>query len=108
MMSLQGVSDPLIAGALIMVSLTVISFYTSVGGIVKAEMFPVEVRALGVGLSYAIGNALFGGSAEYVALGLKSLGSESAFYWYVTAMMVVAALISLRLPRQPTYLTDDH
>ena len=108
MMSLQGVSDPLIAGALIMVSLTVISFYTSVGGIVKAEMFPVEVRALGVGLSYAIGNALFGGTAEYVALGLKSLGSESAFYWYVTAMMVMAALISLRLPRQPTYLTDDH
>ena len=102
------VSDPLVAGALIMVSLTIISFYTSVGGIVKAEMFPVEVRALGVGLSYAIGNALFGGSAEYVALGLKSLGSESAFYWYVTAMMVVAALISLRLPRQPTYLRDNH
>ena len=108
MMALQSVSDPLVAGALIMVSLTIISLYTSVGGIVKAEMFPVEVRALGVGLSYAIGNALFGGSAEYVALGLKSLGSESAFYWYVTAMMVVAALISLRLPRQPTYLRDNH
>lgn len=108
MMTLQGVSNPLLAGALIMVSLTVISFYTSVGGIVKAEMFPVEVRALGVGLSYAIGNALFGGSAEYVALGLKSLGSESAFYWYVTAMMVVATLISLRLPKQPTYLAADH
>jgi len=107
MITLQSVSNPLVAGALIMVSLTVISLYTSVGGIVKAEMFPVEVRALGVGLSYAIGNALFGGSAEYVALGLKSLGSESAFYWYVTAMMVVAALISLRLPRQPTYLGDD-
>jgi len=108
MMTLQGVSDPIIAGALIMVSLTIISLYTSVGGIVKAEMFPVEVRALGVGLSYAIGNALFGGTAEYVALGLKSLGSESAFYWYVTAMMVVAALISLRLPKQPTYLAADH
>jgi MHS family alpha-ketoglutarate permease-like MFS transporter len=108
MMALQGVSDPLLAGALIMISLTIISFYTSVGGIVKAEMFPVEVRALGVGLSYAIGNALFGGSAEYVALGLKSIGMESAFYWYVTAMMVVAAVISLRLPRQPSYLAADH
>jgi len=107
MMTLQGVSDPWIAGALIMVSLTIVSLYTSIGGIVKAEMFPVEVRALGVGLSYAIGNALFGGTAEYVALGMKSLGNESAFYWYVTVMMVVAALISLRLPKQPSYLAND-
>ena len=107
MNAMQGVSSPFWAGVLIMVSLAIVSFYTSVGGIVKAEMFPVEVRALGVGLSYAIGNAIFGGSAEYVALGLKAAGSESAFYWYVSAMLVVAFLVSLRLPRQPSYLTLD-
>jgi len=105
--ALQGVSSSFVAGALIMVSLTIISFYTSVGGIVKAEMFPPEVRALGVGLSYAIGNALFGGSAEYVALALKSYGYESSFYWYVTVMMVIAFLVSLRLPRQASYLHSD-
>jgi MHS family alpha-ketoglutarate permease-like MFS transporter len=85
-----------------------VSFYTSISGIVKAEMFPPEVRALGVGLAYAVANAIFGGSAEYVALGLKSLGHESAFFWYVTAMMVIAFLVSLRLPRQASYLHHDH
>jgi len=75
---------------------------------VKAEMFPPEVRAMGVGLAYAVGNAIFGGSAEYVALGLKNLGHESLFYWYVTVMMVVAFLVSLRLPRHPSYLTHEH
>jgi MFS transporter, MHS family, dicarboxylic acid transporter PcaT len=96
------------AGVLITIALAIISFYTSISGIVKAEMFPTEVRALGVGLAYAVANALFGGSAEYVALGLKSIGHETAFYWYVTAMMVIAFLVSLRLPRHGSYLHHDH
>ena len=104
---LQRVQSPYAAFALILLALAIVSFYTSIGGIVKAEMFPTEVRALGVGLSYAIANAIFGGSAEYVALGLKSLGHESAFYWYVTVMMVVAFLVSLRLPRHASYLRTD-
>ena len=49
----------------------------------------------------------FGGSAEYVALGLKSIGHESYFYWYVTAMMGVAFVVSLLLPKQATYLHHD-
>jgi MFS transporter, MHS family, alpha-ketoglutarate permease len=53
--------------------------YTSISGVVKAELFPTEVRALGVGLTYAIGNAMFGGTAEYVALWLKSADLESWF-----------------------------
>ncbi|HWW73476.1 MAG TPA: MFS family transporter [Duganella sp.] len=105
--NLQNVSSPLVAGALITLALAVVSFYTSISGIVKAEMFPPEIRALGVGLSYAVGNAIFGGSAEYVALGLKSIGHESYFYWYVTAMMVVAFTVSLLLPKQASYLHHD-
>ena len=96
------------AGALIVVALAIVSFYTSISGIVKAEMFPTEVRALGVGLAYAVGNAVFGGSAEYVALYLKSIGHESAFFWYVSVMMVIAFLFSLRLPKQAAYLHHDH
>ncbi|VDY38858.1 alpha-ketoglutarate transporter [Salmonella enterica subsp. arizonae] len=63
-------------------------------------MFPAQVRALGVGLSYAVANALFGGSAEYVALSLKSFGMENSFFWYVTAMAVLAFLVSLMLHRK--------
>jgi MHS family alpha-ketoglutarate permease-like MFS transporter len=106
--ALQHVTTPVQAGALIVLALAIVSFYTSISGIVKAEMFPTQVRALGVGLAYAIANAVFGGSAEYVALGLKSIGHETAFYWYVSAMMVVAFLVSLRLPRQASYLHHDH
>jgi MHS family alpha-ketoglutarate permease-like MFS transporter len=106
--TLQHVTSPVIAFVLIVLALTIVSFYTSISGIVKAEMFPPQVRALGVGLAYAVGNAIFGGSAEYVALGLKQLGYEPAFFWYVTVMMVVAFLVSLRLPKQATYLHHDH
>jgi MHS family alpha-ketoglutarate permease-like MFS transporter len=106
--TLQYVSSPWMALLLIVVALAIVSLYTSVSGIVKAEMFPPEVRALGVGLAYAIGNALFGGSAEFVALKLKSVGHESTFFWYVTVMMVLAFLVSMRLPRKASYLHDDH
>jgi MHS family alpha-ketoglutarate permease-like MFS transporter len=108
MTALEHVHSPLAAFALITLALAIISFYTSVSGIVKAEMFPTEVRALGVGLAYAIANAVFGGTAEYVALGLKTVGHETAFYWYVTAMMVIAFLVALRLPRHGSYLHNDH
>jgi MFS transporter, MHS family, dicarboxylic acid transporter PcaT len=105
---LQHVTSPYVAFVMIVAALAIVSFYTSISGIVKAEMFPSEVRALGVGLAYAVANAIFGGSAEYVALGLKSINLESAFYWYVTAMMVIAFLVSWRLPRQASYLHHDH
>jgi MHS family alpha-ketoglutarate permease-like MFS transporter len=75
-----------------------VSLYTSISGLVKAELFPAEIRALGVGFAYAIGNALFGGTAEYVALWFKQAGVESYFYWYVTAMMVIGFLVSLTMP----------
>jgi MFS transporter, MHS family, dicarboxylic acid transporter PcaT len=105
---LQRASSPWITFALITFALSIVSLYTSVSGIVKAEMFPTEVRALGVGLAYALANALFGGSAEYAALALKSAGHETVFYWYVTGMMLVTLLVSLRLPRQGSYLHDDY
>lgn len=97
---LQSVNSPWLAFMLVMISLLITSFYTSISGILKAEMFPPEVRALGVGLSYAVANAVFGGSAEYVALSLKAAGSETSFFWYVSAMGAVAFLVSLMLHRR--------
>jgi len=101
---LRDAGHPLAAFALVTAGLAITSFYTSVSGLVKAEMFPPHVRALGVGLSYAIANALFGGSAEYIALALKNAGHESLFYVYVTVMMGIALVASLQLPRRPRYL----
>ncbi|HEX8596024.1 MAG TPA: MFS family transporter [Pseudomonas sp.] len=108
LMTLKTTTNPFMAFVLITLALAIVSFYTSISGLVKAEMFPPQVRALGVGLAYAVANAVFGGSAEYVALNLKNMGMESNFYWYVTVMMAIAFLFSLRLPKQPAYLHHDH
>jgi metabolite-proton symporter len=96
--ALKDVSSPYAAFGLVVLAMAIVSLYTSISGLIKAEMFPPEVRALGVGLSYAVANATFGGTAEYVALGLKSIGLESAFYWYVTALCAVALIVSYRMP----------
>ncbi len=98
MHALATVSSPVAAFGLITVALACVSFYTSISGLIKAEMFPPEVRAMGVGLSYAIANAVFGGSAEYVALWFKNAGTESTFYWYVTALCAVSFIVTFFMP----------
>ena len=87
-------------------ALVIASFYTSISGVVKAELFPGAVRALGVGFTYAVGNALFGGTAEYVALSLKSSGREEWFAWYVTVLVAVTLAASVLMPdtRRQSYL----
>lgn len=92
--------------ALLIFMMLLLSFYTSISGLVKAEMFPTHVRALGVGFSYAVGNALFGGSAPSVALQFKAIGLENTFFIYVIVMLVICFFCSLAIPKEPEYL--DH
>jgi MHS family dicarboxylic acid transporter PcaT-like MFS transporter/MHS family alpha-ketoglutarate permease-like MFS transporter len=107
--ALAEVTNPFAAFGLVLLALSVVSLYTSIGGLIKAEMFPLEVRALAVGLSYALANAIFGGSAEFVALELKSRGMESAFYWYVTALCAIVLIVAIRMPdpSKEGYLRDE-
>ncbi len=107
--ALAHVSDRYAAFGLVMLALAGVSFYTSISGLVKAELFPMHVRALGVGLSYAIANAAFGGSAEYVALWFKSIGAESVFFWYVTVMCGIALIAAITMPdtRRHGHLSED-
>jgi MHS family alpha-ketoglutarate permease-like MFS transporter len=95
---LAGAQAPLEAFALIMLALVIVSGYSSINAVVKAELFPVEVRALGVGLPYAITVSLFGGTAEYVALWFKQAGNEGGFYWYVTACIACSLMVYLFMP----------
>jgi MHS family alpha-ketoglutarate permease-like MFS transporter len=73
------------AFALIMASLLIVSGYTAINAVVKAELFPAPVRALGVALPYGIAVSLFGGTAEYIALAAKQAGHEPWYFWYVSA-----------------------
>ncbi|MEN8320887.1 MFS transporter [Acinetobacter junii] len=100
--------SPVIITLLLIFLMMLLSFYTSISGLVKAEMFPPHVRALGVGFSYAVGNALFGGSAPSVALLFKDAGIENTFFVYVIIMLIICFFCSLALPKKPEYLEHDH
>jgi MHS family alpha-ketoglutarate permease-like MFS transporter len=82
-----------VAFALIMLALLIISNYTAINAVVKAELFPAHIRALGVGFPYAIAVSVFGGTAEYIALMFKGYGHENWFYWYVTGCIMVSLVI---------------
>jgi MHS family alpha-ketoglutarate permease-like MFS transporter len=99
LMSVLGSTSSSVAAlVLVLFALVIVSGYTAVNAVVKAELFPTEVRALGVGLPYALAVALFGGTAEYVALGFKSIGNETGFYWYVTACAAVSLIVYVVVP----------
>jgi MHS family alpha-ketoglutarate permease-like MFS transporter len=85
--TLETTKDPTTAFALVMASLVIVTGYTSINAVVKSELFPAHIRALGVALPYAIANTLFGGTAEYVALALKDAGHERWFYVYVSVVI---------------------
>jgi MHS family alpha-ketoglutarate permease-like MFS transporter len=91
-------STPLVALGLTLVPLVLLGAYTSISGLIKAELFPAHIRTLGVALPYAVGNTLFGGTAEYVALWFKQAGIEAGFYWYLTAIIGMAAVAFVMLP----------
>nr|WP_068886537.1 MFS transporter [Pedobacter panaciterrae] len=78
---------------LLMIALIIVSGYTSINAVVKAELFPAEVRALGVGLPYALTVAIFGGSAEYIALQLKDWNHEEYYYWYITVCIFISLMV---------------
>jgi MFS transporter, MHS family, dicarboxylic acid transporter PcaT len=96
--TLSSVRSVPLAFTLVMSGLVIASFYTSVGGILKADLFPAEIRAIGVGLAHAIATAAFGGSAEYLALLMKLKGVEQYFFYYAATVLAVSFVAALLLP----------
>ena len=107
--ALQHTKDMFTAGLLVMAALIIVTGYTSINAVVKAEMFPAHIRALGVALPYALANTIFGGTAEFVALKFKAAGWEQGFYWYVTAMIGISLIVYLRMrdTRRDSLIAED-
>jgi MHS family alpha-ketoglutarate permease-like MFS transporter len=97
MTSLAASHDPAIALALVSAALVLLAGYTAVNAMVKSELFPTDIRALGVALPYAVANALFGGTAELVAEAFKTAGAERGFYVYVSLMSAAAFAVAVRM-----------
>ena len=96
--ALSHAGSTMVALGLLTLALLVVSGYTAINAVVKAELFPTDVRALGVAFPYAIAVSIFGGTAEYLALWFKNMGHESWFYWYVTACIVGSLLVYATMP----------
>ncbi|MGD2276287.1 MFS transporter [Bacillus wiedmannii] len=94
---MEKTTEPIVAFLLMMVGLIIVTGYTSINAIVKAELFPTEIRALGVGLPYALTVAIFGGTAEFIALWLKSIEMESLFYFYVAGCIAISFITYWRM-----------
>jgi MHS family alpha-ketoglutarate permease-like MFS transporter len=95
--ALEQTRDPVTAFALVLAALVIVTGYTSINAVVKAELFPSHIRALGVALPFALANTLFGGTAEAVALWLKGIGHERWFYIYVTVVIGFSLIVYVRM-----------
>ncbi|MFD9896209.1 MFS transporter [Amycolatopsis sp. NPDC059027] len=110
-MTLMGATkQPVLAFLLMLAGLVIVTGYTSINAIVKAELFPTKIRALGVGLPYALTVAIFGGTAELIAQALKTAGHESVFFWYVTGCVLVSLIVygTMRETSHSSELERDH
>ena len=107
--TLEGTNSVAVAFALVMAALIMVTGYTSINAIIKAEMFPADIRALGVALPFAIANVIFGGTAEYVALYLKDIGHERWFYIYISGLAAcsLVAYIRMRETKTSSLILED-
>lgn len=79
----------------LMGALGLVSFVTSISGLVKAELFSAPERATGVAIGHSVGVALFGGTTEWIALWFKSIGHGPWFSWYVSASFAALLMVAI-------------
>ena len=93
MTSMAATRDAVTVTLLLMAALLIVTGYTSINAVVKAELFPASIRALGVGLPYALAASVFGGTAPYIALWFKDAGHEAWFFVYISVLVFGSLLI---------------
>jgi MHS family alpha-ketoglutarate permease-like MFS transporter len=109
MSALAGTKDPFVAFMLMMGGLLIVGGYTSINALVKAELFPASIRALGVGLGYAIANSLFGGTVPLIGAALQKSGQVELLFTYVTVAIGLSLLVYIFAlkNKQATHLDDE-
>jgi MFS transporter, MHS family, alpha-ketoglutarate permease len=107
--ALAGTRDAATAFVLVMAGLIIVTGYSSINAIIKAELFPAHIRALGVALPFAIANAIFGGTAPSVASWLKNIGHENWFYIYISLLAACSlfAYVRMRETKTTSLIEED-
>lgn len=86
-------SSPLASFALVAGGYVILTGYTSINALVKSELFPAHVRALGVGIGYALANSIFGGTAPLIYQAAKEQGHVPLFIAYVTVCVAISLVV---------------
>jgi MFS transporter, MHS family, alpha-ketoglutarate permease len=71
---------------------------SSIAPAIMSEIFPTELRGVGIGAWYNITVATFGGTAPLVITWLANMGQSPAFFWYVAVGAVITFVTVWRLP----------
>ena len=95
--TLQETRNAWVAFLLLAAAWLIVTGYTSINAVVKAELFPTGVRATGIAVPYALTVSIFGGTAEPIALWLKTIGHEGWFYIYLTLCIAASLLVYVRM-----------
>lgn len=87
--------SPILSLLLVGVGYIILTGYTSINALVKSELFPARVRALGVGVGYALANSMFGGTAPLIYQALKARDQVPLFIGYVTVCIAISLVVYL-------------
>ncbi|BBB43251.1 MFS transporter [Mycobacteroides abscessus] len=106
---LPQVHAPIVSFLLVAVSYVLLTGYTSINALVKSELFPSHVRALGVGVGYALANSVFGGTAPLIYQALKEHDQVPLFIGYVTVCIAISLVVYLLFlkNKSQTYLDRE-
>lgn len=80
------------------VGLGLYAMLSSIAPAIMSELFPTELRGLGIGAWYNLTVAVFGGTAPLVIQWLGDAGHSSWFFWYVAVGAAIAFVATLTLP----------
>ena len=87
--------SPIMSLLLVGVGYIILTGYTSINALVKSELFPARVRALGVGVGYALANSMFGGTAPLIYQAMKARDQVPLFIGYVTVCIAISLVVYL-------------
>lgn len=72
-----------------------------------AELVPTSIRTIGVGFSYALATAIFGGTVPPLQTWISRSHGPEAFGLYVTFAVVVSLLVAIVVPETRGKLLDE-
>jgi MFS transporter, MHS family, alpha-ketoglutarate permease len=101
--------SPLQSFILVVVGYVILTGYTSINALVKSELFPAHIRALGVGVGYALANSIFGGTAPLIYQAMKERDQVPLFIGYVTVCIAISLVVYVFFLRNKadTYLDRE-